>query len=237
MAFNNESLVRIGGQNQAQSIFTYTTSDSLATVEASAYFNLAVGKVRADDYILARIGSSDYLLRVDSDSLPITTATLQELPAVTQSTGWSTYVDTQYPNSGSAFTLTANSDAQLPNNAGTKNETQKPSDVTTFYDGSVITGRNGDNLDVMIYFKAIPSAASQWLDIWIDIGGAVGELYRQTFSFPKGSGVERGILYALPSAYTLGTWEANGGTVYVRSNANLDIHSINFNFDRSHKAR
>lgn len=99
-----------------------------------------------------------------------------------------------------------------------------------------ITGRNGDNLDIMLYFKAVPSTVNQWIDIWIDIDGAVGELYRQTFDFPRGSGVERGVLYALPSAYTLNTWEANGGIIYVRSNATLDIYNINFNFDRSHKA-
>lgn len=64
-----------------------------------------------------------------------------------------------------------------------------------------------------------------------------GELYRQTFSFPKGSVVERGILFALPSDYTVGTWEANGGKVYIRSDANLSICAISFNFDRSHKAR
>lgn len=151
-------------------------------------------------------------------------------------TGWATYVDTTY-TSGSPFSVSADTNTVLPNDAGTTIETQKPVDVATFYDGSVITGRNGDNLDIMIYFKATPSAANQYLDMWVDIGGAVGELYRQTFSFPRGAGVERGILYALPSAYTLGTWEANGGTVYVRSNASLTLHSINFNFDRSHKAR
>lgn len=162
-------------------------------------------------------------------------------------TGWATYVDTDYPNSGTAFTLAANTDTVLPNNAGSKIETQKPVDVVEFYnvpvdyDGATnrnakITGRNGDNLDCMVFFKAVPSAANQYLDIWVDIGGSVGELYRQTFQFPKGAGEERGILYALPSAYTLGTWEANGGTVYVRSNASCDIYSINYNFDRSHKA-
>jgi len=101
----------------------------------------------------------------------------------------------------------------------------------------VITGRNGDGLDVMIYFKAKSTAIDQWLDIWIDIGGSIGELYRQTFSFPKGTGTERGILYALPSAYTLNTFEANGGKVKVRSNNNVEVYLFNFNFDRSHKAR
>lgn len=152
-------------------------------------------------------------------------------------TGWASYVDTQYPDNLSPFTLTANTDTILPNNAGTVIDAQKPVDVTSFYNGSTITGRNGDNLDVMIYFKAVPSVVNQWLDIWIDIGGTVGQLYRQTFSFPRGAGVERGILYGLPSAYTLGTWEANGGTVYIRSNAATDIYAINYNFDRSHKAK
>jgi hypothetical protein len=155
---------------------------------------------------------------------------------IIKSTGWGTYVDTDYPDSGTPFSVSANTDTALPNNKGTVIETQKPEDVTTFYDGTVITGRSGDNLDVMIYFKAVPSAVDQWLDMWIYIGGTIGELYRQTFTFPKGSGVERGVLYALPSAYTLDTWEANGGTVYIRSNHSIDIYGINYNLDRSHKS-
>ena len=158
------------------------------------------------------------------------------------STGWGNYLDTQY-TSGAPFAILANTDTALPNNAGTSIETQKPLDVTTFYDGTVITGRNGDNLDVQIYFYAVPTSVSQWIDIWIDITGGTGlpanlsNLYRQTFTFPKSTGVERGILYALPSAYTLDTWQANGGVVKVRSNAALDIYGINYNLDRSHKAR
>ena len=149
--------------------------------------------------------------------------------------GWGSYNDTQY-TVGSPFSLSADTDTVLPNNKGSVLEVQKPADVTTFYDGSVITGRNGDNLDIQIYFKAVPSAANQWLDVWVDIGGSVGELYRQTFSFPRGAGVERGIMYSLASAYTLNTWEANGGTVYIRSNASASIYNVVFNFDRSHKA-
>ena len=149
--------------------------------------------------------------------------------------GWASYNDTQY-TSGAPFTISSNTDTALPNNAGSVVDSQKPTDITTFYDGSVITGRNGDNLDVQIYFKALPSAQNQWLEVWIDIGGSVGELYRETFSFPRGAGVERGIMYSLASSYTLGTWEANGGTVYVRSNASLNIYDIVYNLDRSHKA-
>lgn len=152
-------------------------------------------------------------------------------------TGWATYVDTTYVDAGTAFTVPANTNTLLPNNAGSKNESQMPPDITTFYNGTVITGREGDGLDGMIYFKAIPSTVNQWLEVWVDIGGSVGELYKETYSFPRGFGVEMGVKYDLSSAYTLDTWEANGGTMYVRTNASLDIHSIKYNFDRSHKAR
>ena len=153
-------------------------------------------------------------------------------------TGWGSYVDTVNVDLGTAQVITADTDTILTNNAGSKIETQLPAHVTTFYDSSTnkITGRNGDNLDAMIYFKAYPSSVNQYMDIWIDIGGVIGELYRQTFNFPKGASIERGILYSLPSAYTLGTWEANGGTIYVRSNAELSIYGKNYNFDLSHKA-
>ena len=166
----------------------------------------------------------------------------------TVNTGWATYVDTDFPDSDNAFTVSANVDTALPNNAGSKIETQMPLDIDEFYNvpsdyngntnrNATITGRSGDNLDVMIYFKAVPSSSTQYIDIWVDIGGSTGELYRQTFSFPKGAGAERGILYALPSAYTLSTWQENGAVIYIRTNHDLDIYSINFNFDRSHKAR
>ena len=152
-------------------------------------------------------------------------------------TGWSTYVDTVH-TIGSPQVISADTDTILTNNAGSKIETQMPADVVEFWDSATntVTGRNGDNLDLMLYFKAVPSVQNQWLDMWIDIGGAVGELDRQTFSFPRGASVERGVVYALPSAYTLNTWETNGGSIYVRTNASLNIYNKVFNFDRSHKA-
>lgn len=174
----------------------------------------------------------------DDNSLPI----LTNGSGIIDSTGWATYVDTQY-TSGAPFSVLANTVTNLPNNAGNIIDSQKPSDITTFYDGTVVTGRNGDNLDLQIYFLATPTSANQWVEIWIDITGGTGtpanlaNLYRQTFTFPKGAGTERGVVYALPSSYTLGTWEANGGVVKIESDAALTIHGITYNLDRSHKAR
>ena len=98
------------------------------------------------------------------------------------------YQDTQY-TSVSPFALAADTDTNLPNNAGSVIETQKPTDVTTFYDGTVITGRNGDGVTLTIEFQAEPTnVATTYLEVWVDIGGSVGELYRRIITFPKGQG-------------------------------------------------
>lgn len=99
----------------------------------------------------------------------------------------------------------------------------------------IITGREGDGLGIMIYFKITPSASNANIDIWIDIGGGVGELYRDTIYFRTTD--TKSVLYSLPSAYTLNTFETNGGTIYINSSVNCTIYGMNFNFVRTHKAR
>ena len=149
--------------------------------------------------------------------------------------GWASYVDTQY-KIGSQFSVAANTDVNLPNNSGTIIESQKPTDVTSFYTGGKITGINGDGIAMQLFFYATPTSADQFIDIWIDIGSG-SKVYPQTFSFPKGAGQARGIMYTLPAAYTLGTWQANGGTVKVRSNAACTAYGMTYNISRNHKAR
>lgn len=148
--------------------------------------------------------------------------------------GWGQYQDTQY-TSGSPFSVAAATDTVLPNNAGAVIESQKPADVTTFYNGSVITGRAGDGILISIDCKLLPTnAGTTTAEFWFDIGGAVGELYRRIVTFPKGAGVERPLNFSV-SGYTLDTWEANGATVYVRSNNTMDVYDIRYVITRTHK--
>ena len=149
-------------------------------------------------------------------------------------TGWAQYADTQYTDIA-PFSILADTDTVLPNNAGNVIESQLPADVSTFYSAGKITGRNGDGLGITIDFTATPTAGSAtFIEVWIDIGGAVGQLYRRIISFPKGTGVERPVNFTV-IGYTLGTWEANGGTVYVRSNGPVDIYGQRYVLTRTHK--
>lgn len=148
--------------------------------------------------------------------------------------GWADYADTAY-SSGSPFAVSADTDTVVPNNAGTVVDTYKPRDVTSFYDGTVITGRQGDHLSITLDMKLLPTSASTtYFEIWFDIGGAVGELYRRIISFPKGSGVIRP-LTATTGVYTLDTWEANGATVFCRSNGPVSIYDIRYVIARNHR--
>ena len=156
------------------------------------------------------------------------------LVSLSANTGWGAYNDTQYTE-GSPFSVSADTDTVLPNNAASTIETQKPTDITTFYDGSVITGRAGESILITIDLVATPtSPAATAIEIWLDIGGSIGELYRRIVTFPKGNGVARPINFTT-SAYTLDTWEANGATVYVRCDGPVDIHGIRYVLTRVHK--
>ena len=156
-------------------------------------------------------------------------------------TGWGDYVDTVYTE-GSPLALSTTT-LDLPNNKGTIIETQKPSDFTTFYDGTVITGRNGDGIAVTIDFTAKPTnVAATFVEVWLDITGGTGtptnlaNLYKRIVTFPKGTGVGRPISFTF-AGYTLGTWQANGAVVKVVSDGNCDIYNVRYVITRTHKAR
>ena len=152
-----------------------------------------------------------------------------------QTSGWANYSDTQY-TSGAPFSLSADTDTVLPNNAGSKIETQLPSDVTSFYSGGKITGRNGDGILITLDLIAVPTSANTtYIEFWFDIGGSVGELYRRIISFPKGNGVVRPINFTV-AGYTLDTWASNGATTYVRANGTANLYGMRYVITRTHKA-
>lgn len=166
-------------------------------------------------------------------------AIINNLVARANSTGWANYLDTEYSD-GSPFALTGNDTyVTLPNNAGSKLEGQLPQDITKFYDevGQTLEGLNGDGVSLTIEMTARPVTATvTYLDVGIDIGGAVGIIYPRTITFPKGNGVDRTFSFSF-TGYQLDTWEANGGTVKVKANANMEIYGVRYVITRTHKAR
>lgn len=191
-------------------------------------------------------GKSAYEIAVDNGFVG---TEAEWLATFEPSTGWGNYPDSQY-TSGAPFSLTGATDTILPNDSGgAVVETQLPADVSSFvevvpaatsglaYDHTKITGRDGDGILITIDLVAVPTnAGTTYIEFWFNIGGGVGELYRRIITFPKGVGVARPINFTV-SGYTLNTWEANGATVYVRSENSADLYDIRYLITRTHKAK
>lgn len=158
--------------------------------------------------------------------------------SISDYTGWAEYRDTTF-TSASPLSLSASTKITLPNNSDVVVDGQKPVDITSFYSSadSTILGRNGDGLNVLVEFVAVPqSVAAEYIDTSIDIAGSVGEIYPRTHTFSKGVGVEKYVSFSV-GGYTLDTWESNGGKVKVISNGPVDIYNIRYVLTRTHKAR
>ena len=156
-------------------------------------------------------------------------------------TGWGNYVDSQYPDSGTVLSVSADTDTLIPNDAlgSLTNESQLPTDIEKFYDGPTqkIFGPNGDGMAVTLDMIVVPtSAATTLIETWIDIGAPVGELYRRPTTFPKGQGVPRQIVQTT-AVYSLDTWETNAGQFWMRANGTCDVYAVRFIFHRLHAAR
>lgn len=228
------SQVGIGIETPASSAILDVTSTEkgflpprMSTVQRTAISSPATGLIvyDTDEKALFHYDSNAWVKLVDENSVSDLT------------TGWGDYVDSQY-TSASPFIVNTTK-MTLPNNASTIRDSQKPEDVTTFYNSAntTITGRDGDGINIVIEFKARPNSANNTrLTISIDIGGAVGEIYKRDFVLTKGNGVEHFYLSSF-NVYTLDTWATNGGTVKIVSTASTDIYDIRYIITRTHKAR
>ncbi len=152
--------------------------------------------------------------------------------------GWAEYRDGAY-TSANPIEINKNTKYTLPNNANISNESQLPIDIPTFYDASTskILGKDGDALNVVIEFKARPTAGSfARLSVSLDIGGAVGEIYPRDFSMAKGKNEEHYYLSSF-QVFTLNTWSTNGAKIKVSCTEDTEIYDIRYVISRTHKAR
>ena len=123
--------------------------------------------------------------------------------------------------------------AYLPNNAGTSITDYLPQCAigTGFYDGTYITPCTvGDYYILTVRFTARHSLGlSGVFEFGVDIGGAVGVIFRQVQSMPKGAGTDNFYSLAIPF-YSLDTFLANGGRVQITQVAGgtLSIFDIEY---------
>lgn len=177
MAYTDETLVKIGGQNQAQVIYSYKTSDELTAVTGAGYFNKAFGKLRLQDYIFVRNTDEDYLLRITTASGGVVTASLLTyLSGSAQTSGWVQIADNTY-TSISPLALSANTRTKLDLNTDSVIESHAPFGTTasTFWDDatSKLYGENeGDAFELRWQATVDPAQNNTYMTV---------DLYDMTF--------------------------------------------------------
>lgn len=140
--------------------------------------------------------------------------------------GWAEFKDSTY-TSGSPLQLAADTDTVINNDGTLGTKTYAPTGVTLF-DNNKITGREGEGILITLEFLAKPTNSNTtYLDVWLDIGGSKGEIYRHTHSFPKGLNQPKLISETI-FGYTLNTWEDNGASIYMNAINTCDIYDLRY---------
>ena len=157
------------------------------------------------------------------------------LPYLSESnTGWGRYTHT-----GATQAISASTATTLVNDKGSVDEAQKPLDVATFYDGTKIIGRNGDDIDVRVdlIFTPDDGTASE-IKLWIDIGtgGSPVVVFPVRFDVVGGALVGHEIAYEM-FGFNRATWAANGGVLKVQADGPGVISSVVYVIRRNHRAR
>lgn len=175
------------------------------------------------------------------DAKPIS---IDNLDAYVQSapvlwTGWGVYTDTQY-TALSPFAIAGGPAAvKLPNNAGSKIETQKPADIATFYNSTSkkLQAKSGDAYAITIDFWIVSKSASLVsFDIWFDMGAPIGQFYNRTITLPKEVNDAHAVAQTL-AVYAGDTWQANGAEVYIQADHACEIYGVRYLMNRTHLAR
>lgn len=175
--------------------------------------------------------SSTYLYVATNDNVSFRTA----LEGST--TGWATYVDNAY-TVGSPFAIASGVTSTLPNNAASSIANNLPIGVTSFYNSGtskIIPASLGDTYNFAIRFKAKTTATTDFLDFGIDIGGAIGVVFKESKVFLKGANTEMDFVFTVP-AYVQSTFLANGGLIKITAHTgDLSIYDIVFDIIRTGK--
>jgi len=96
---------------------------------------------------------------------------------------------------------------------------------------TTIIGKDGRLIDIMLNFKGKATENNQWVDIWLELGDAIGQIFKQTFSMPKGSGAEHGFVFSLASVRNNSAWATSGAGIFLESSHDLNIYDLDLNID------
>lgn len=138
-------------------------------------------------------------------------------------------------DSSNPLSLAANVRTKVNVSADSVIESYAPPNTTasTFYNetlGKLYGESEGDSYILRITYKADPSQNNTNIAWSLDIGGSQGSIFDDSTTLVRGAN-EAPYSQIIPY-YTLGTFQANGGELYVTASHNCDIYDVRLYISR-----
>lgn len=145
---------------------------------------------------------------------------------VSSDLGWIQFSDTQYPTEAMALTVLQNVRTLLPNDALSVLNTNGPLVAPSWFSGNKFRpDSSGDYYELRLTFEANPTLNNRNLTVDLDIGGVQGIIWSKTERLARGAGVNTKVSLVIP-VYTLGTFVANGGEIFLTCGGEVDVFEI-----------
>jgi len=178
------------------------------------------------------------LSAAEADGLPLPD---DALPTVAPAPGVYSVFDLTghgvYTHGGGTQNLLTDTPLQVANDAATTDETQKPADIETFYDGEFIVGRVGDGLGGEIRMTFTPSNdTATTASVWLQIGSGPNRAFETQIPINLGAGIAHKIRIPI-LAYNRTNWQTNGARVFIEADGPGVISGTQYLLHRLHKAR
>jgi hypothetical protein len=152
-------------------------------------------------------------------------------------TGWQQITDSTY-TVGSPLSILEGVTGKILTGTVTEINTQLPTGVTTFWNGTtdkLVAVNNGDAFTLSLRFKAKMDVLSGYFDVGINIWGSLNVISQETLTFTRGANTEQRFDIDL-SYFTGTTFIANGGDIEVTPiNGDIEIYDIVLVIIRTHK--
>jgi hypothetical protein len=151
---------------------------------------------------------------------------------VNDKSGWANYRD---GTAGQA--LTTDTRTLWTNNAATVDDSEKPSDIVTYWDtaNNRIPGESGDAVVIRLQSAFTPAdGVASMLTVELDIGGAQA-VDLHSFPITGGAGVEHRISFT-SLGFQRDLWESSGAQVYVTADGPGTLSNKRLLVARMHRA-
>lgn len=148
--------------------------------------------------------------------------------------GWVQYSDTQYTQA-SPLTISGNVRTRLTNDAGLIIDLVNMFGADTIWNPTTnkfVPDNSGDKYTKRVSFTADPALNNRNLTLELDIGGNQGVIWSRTIRLSRGAGIDTKVTENL-DFYTLNTFVANGGDLFIECDGDIDLYDIIFLIERT----